>query len=59
MDVNFVTHYFEERIIEFSKLSGEVIICNLNLIEYKDIEDIKDELFKKRLDYFVLGKRSV
>ena len=56
MDVNFVTHYFEERIIEFSKLSGEVIICNLNLIEYKDIEDIKDELFKKRLDYFVLAK---
>lgn len=56
MDTETVTRYFEEKRIEFRKLSGDVILSSLNRIEYKEIEELKDELFRKRLDYFVLAK---
>ena len=56
MDTETVTRYFEEKKIEFRRLTGDVILSSLNRIEYKEIEELKDELFRKRLDYFVLAK---
>ena len=56
MDEEFVARYLKERKVEFIELDGDVIFNSLQRIEYLDIEEIKDELFKKRLDYFVLAK---
>ena len=56
MDEEFVARYLKERKIEFIELDGDVIFNSLQRIEYLDLEEIKDELFKKRLDYFVLAK---
>ena len=58
MDVEFVTRYFKDRRVKFIELDGDVIFNSLPRIEYHEIEEIKDELFKKRLDYFVLAKCS-
>ena len=47
MDEEFVTRYFKNRKIEFIELDGDVIFNSLQRIEYYEIEEIKDELFKK------------
>ena len=56
MNEEFVTRCFKDRKIEFIELDGDVIFNSLQRIEYHEIEEIKDELFKKRLDYLVLAK---
>ena len=47
MDVEIVTRYSKDRKIEFIELDGDVIFNSLQRIEYYEIEEIKDELFKK------------
>ena len=56
MDVEFVTQYFKERKVQFNQLNGDVILGSLQRIEYQEIEEIKDELFRKKIRLFCFSK---
>lgn len=55
MDANTIVDYIREKNVEYSTMSHHEVLNTLLYKEYKEIEELKDDIFKKRLDYFVLA----
>ena len=51
-----IMDYFREKTVVYSLLSHREVLESLHYKEYVEIEEEKNEIFKKRLDYFVLAK---
>ena len=47
--------YFNEKRVEYSLLTRSDLMESLLTKEYVEIEELKEEIFKKRLDYFLLA----
>ena len=47
--------YFNEKRGEYSLLTRSDLMESLLTKEYVEIEELKEEIFKKRLDYFLLA----
>lgn len=56
MDKDTIMDYFREKTVVYSLLSHREVLESLQYKEYVEIEEKKNEIFKKRLDYFVLAK---
>ena len=56
MDEKSIMDYFDQKRDEYSLLTRNQLMEWLLSKEYGEIEDLKDKLFKKRLDYFLLAK---
>ena len=48
--------YLDEKKVAYSILSHRQVLQSLRFKEYVEIEEKKDEVFKKRMDFFVLAK---
>ena len=48
--------YFDQKRYEYSLLTRNQLMEWLLSTEFTEIEDLKDKIFKKRLDYFLLAK---
>ena len=57
MDAQTITQYIRVKDVEFSALSGRQVYQSLLAKEYVEIEELKDAIFKKRMDYFILAGR--
>ena len=55
MDNDTIMDYLQRKTTEFSLLSHHEVLNSLRYKELVEIEDLKDEIFKKRLDFFVLA----
>ena len=56
MDEDFVIDYFKLKHREFSRLTQHELFNSLLVNEYRDMEELKDSIFKRRLEYFTLAK---
>ena len=56
MDENTIIDYLHEKRVAYSVLSHRQVLQSLRFKEYIEIEEKKDEVFKKRMDFFVLAK---
>ena len=56
MDEKCIMDYFDQKRNEYSLLTRNELMEWLLSKEYTEIEDLKDKIFKKRLDYFLLAK---
>ena len=55
MDAQSISQYLEVKKGEYSLLSGRRVMDSLLLKEHVEIEDLKNMIFQKRMDYFVLA----
>ena len=58
MDEVEIQQYFENKRRSYSQLNHAAIVNMLYHKEYVEIEDLKEVLFEKRLDYFSLAHQS-
>lgn len=56
MDENTIIEYLEEKKVAYSVLNHRQVLESLHFKEYVEIEEKKDEVFKKRMNFFVLAK---
>ena len=56
MDALTITRYLADRKREYAQLHSQQLLQSLHIKEYVEIEDKKDELFKKRLEFISMSK---